>query len=68
MRIPPRCRRRVWTVRFLDKSTTRLEIQARSVQVSRGVAMWRNGMGVVLVLFDVHSVRDITPTKKGITK
>ena len=68
MRIPPRSRRRVWTVHFCDKSTTRLEIQARSVQVSKGVAMWRNGMGVVLVLFSVQSVLDITPTKKGITK
>ena len=38
MRIPPRSRRRVWDVRFLDKSTTRLEIQARAVQVSKGVA------------------------------
>ena len=68
MRIPPRSRRRVWDVRFLDKSTTRLEIQARSVQVSRGVAQWRNGFGVVLVLFSVRSVLDITPTKEGINK
>ena len=68
MRIPPRSRRRVWDVRFLDKSTTRLEIQARSVEVSKGVAMWRNGMGVVLILFSVRSVSDITPTKKGITE
>ena len=68
MRIPPRSRRRVWDVRFLDKSTTRLEIQARAVQVSKGVAMWRNGMGCVLVLYGVRRVLDVTPTKKGITK
>ena len=64
MRIPPRCRRRVWAVRFLDKSTTRLEIWARSVQVSGGTALWKNGMGVVLVMYDVRSVRDITQKAK----